>query len=249
MDNVVSYTTAMNYTSELVSKETIAEGTMAFRFKRPEGFIWKAGQSIDLTFMNPPLTDAKGNTRAYSIVSAPHEEHLMIATRMRESAFKNSLKNAEAGFPVDIVGPFGSFTLHQKENRSAVMLVGGIGITPFMSMIKDAAERRLPHKIYLFYSNRRPEDAAFFSELSQLSERNENFTFVPTMSEMEKSQVVWEGEQGYITKEMIEKYAPSREDAVYYSAGPQGMVVAMRALLNTMGVSDDDFRTEEFSGY
>jgi ferredoxin-NADP reductase len=239
----------MNYPSELISKETVAEGTMAFHFKKPEGFVWKAGQSIDLTLVNPPETDTEGNTRAYSIAAAPYEKDIMIATRMRDTAFKRVLKNADPGISVEIAGPFGSFTLHQKESRPAIMLVGGIGITPFYSMIKDATENKLPHKIYLFYSNRRPEDATFLQQLKDLKNKNDNFTFIPTMTDIEKSAVLWSGEQGYVTKEMIEKYVPDRNDAVYYSAGPQSMVTAMRQILNGMGVSDDDIKTEEFTGY
>lgn len=239
----------MNYKTNLISKETVAEGTMTFHFKKPEGFEWKAGQSIDLTLINPPETDAEGNTRAYSIASAPSEENITIATRMRDSAFKRTLKNVEAGLEVEMAGPFGSFTLHQKENRPAVMLVGGIGITPFWSIIKDATEKKLPHKIFLFYSNRRPEDTVFLDELKKMQTENENFVFIPTMTSMEKSTQSWEGETGYINREMIEKYVADRNDAVYYSAGPQAMVAAMRKLLAEMGISDDDIRTEEFTGY
>lgn len=239
----------MKYAAQLLSKETVAEGTMAFHFSRPEGFEWKAGQSMDLTLVQPPETDTEGNTRAFSIVSTPDESTLTITTRMRDTAFKRTLKNAEAGFAVEVEGPFGSFTLHEKENRPAIMLVGGIGITPFMSMIKDAAKRKLPHNIYLFYSNRRPEDTAFLRELQEIAKENKNIVFVPTMTEMEKSGAEWNGERGYITKEMIERYAPERADAVYYSAGPQAMVAAMRKILNENNISNDDIRTEEFSGY
>jgi ferredoxin-NADP reductase len=239
----------MDYTSKLISKETVAEGTMAFHFEKPEGFVWKAGQSIDLTLINPPETDAEGNKRAYSIASAPHEENIMITTRMRDTAFKRVLKNAEAGLEVKIEGPFGSFTLHEKAERPAIMLVGGIGITPFFSMLKNATEQKLPHKIFLFYSNRRPEDAAFLEDIKKIAGQNPNITFIPTMTNMEKSAVAWEGETGYITKEMIERHVADKTDAVYYSAGPLAMVTAMRKTLGEMGVSDDDIRTEEFTGY
>lgn len=222
---------------------------MFFRFKKPEGFSWKAGQTIDLTLVNPPETDAEGNTRAFSITAAPSDTEIMITTRMRDTAFKRTLKGAETGLKVEIAGPFGSFTLHEKQNRPAIMLVGGIGITPFRSMVLDATGRNLPHKIYLFYSNRRPEDAAFLDELSALGKRNPNFVFIPTMTDMEKSVMSWEGERGYITREMIERHVPDKTDAVYYSAGPQVMVAAMRKIVESMGVSADDFRTEEFSGY
>jgi ferredoxin-NADP reductase len=239
----------MKYSSTLLSKETVAEGTMAFHFTKPEGFEWKAGQSIDLTLVNPSETDAEGNTRAFSIASALHETDIVIATRMRDTAFKRVLKNAEPGLLVEIAGPFGSFALHQKESLPAIMLVGGIGITPFMSMIKSATEKKLPHKIFLFYSNRRPEDTAFLDELKKLQTVNQNFVFIPTMTNMEKSAESWEGETGYINREMIERHVSDRGDAVYYSAGPAPMVAAMRKTLAEMGVSDDDIRTEEFSGY
>lgn len=238
----------MDYSSELILKETVAEGTMAFHFKKPPGFVWKAGQSIDLTLLNPPETDVEGNARTFSVASAPHEADIMIATRMRDTAFKRVLGKMEIGTKVQIAGPFGSFTLHQKSDRTAIMLVGGIGITPFYSMIKDATRRKLPRRIYLFYSNRRSEDAAFLSELKGFEKMNQNFSFIPTLTNLSSTQD-WGGEKGYINKEMIEKHVSDKNNAVYYSAGPQSMVTAMRKILGSMGVSDDDIKTEEFPGY
>jgi ferredoxin-NADP reductase len=240
----------MKYHTELISKEMIAEGTMTFHFKKPEGFVFRAGQTVDITLIDPPVTDAEGNMRTFSIAAAPHEPDLFIATRMRDTAFKTTLRNAQPGFKIDMEGPIGSFTLHQKETRPAIMLVGGIGITPFISMIKDATERKLPHQIYLFYSNRRPEDAAFLSHLRDLALKNPHFTFIPTMTDMEKSAESWPGERGYITHEMIKKYVSATEDSVYYSAGPASMVAAMRKIVTQdMAISEDDFKTEEFTGY
>jgi ferredoxin-NADP reductase len=239
----------MKFTTELISKQEIAKDTMAFHFRKPDTFVFKAGQTIDAFLIDPKETDAEGNMRTFSIAAAPHEPDIMIATRMRDTAFKRVLKNAEPGFRIEVEGPIGSFMLHQKETRPAIMLVGGIGITPFFSMIKDATERKLPHNIFLFYSNRRPEDTAFLHQLQELEAKNPNFTFIPTMTDMEKSAEPWPGERGYITQEMIEKYIPDRTDAVYYAAGPQSMVAAMRKIINDMGVSDDDIRTEEFTGY
>ncbi len=87
----------MEYTTKLKSKKVIAEGTEAFIFEKPAGFEFKSGQTIDLTLINPPETDAEGNTRTFSIASAPHEEDLMIATRMRDTAFKRVLGKMEPG--------------------------------------------------------------------------------------------------------------------------------------------------------
>ncbi len=116
-------------------------------------------------------------------------------------------------------------------------------------MSRDAAERLLPHRITLLYSNRRPEDAAFLKELMELQEKNPNFKCVGTMTDMEKSAQEWNGERGYIDPAMLAKYVVPSDMPTYYLAGPSGMVSALRKVLNESGVSNDDIRTEEFSGY
>lgn len=234
--------------TKLIGAKTVAEGTEMFLFEKPSGFEFRAGQSIDLFLVNPPETDAEGNKRAFSIVAAPHEEHLAIATRMRDTAFKRVLKSLPAGAPLTLEGPFGDLVLHENAARPAVILAGGIGITPFRSMIADAAHRKLPHRITLIYSNRAPKDAPFLEELSALAQENPNLTFVPTMTDPEAS-AEWEGARGLINAELVKQYIEEGTQPVYYLAGPAGMVKAMRELLNGIGVSNDDIRTEEFTGY
>src|SRR5262245_66121313 len=95
----------------LERRETVAEGTMAFYFSRPAGFQFRAGQSLAMSLVDPPETDGKGNTRTFTIASAPHEAELMVATRMRDSAFKRYLKATPAGTPVRIGGPHGDMLL------------------------------------------------------------------------------------------------------------------------------------------
>ena len=92
-------------TIKLTRSEEVAERTMAFHFTRPSGFEFRAGQSVDVTLIDPPETDAEGNTRAFSIVSPPFEDHLTIATRMRDSAFKRVLRQAAQGLEVRVEGP------------------------------------------------------------------------------------------------------------------------------------------------
>lgn len=237
------------YNVKLKKRRDVAEGATAFSFEKPERFQFKAGQFINITLIDPPKTDAEGNTRSFSIASAPFEEDLMVATRMRNTAFKNVLKEVPPDTEVRIAGPFGSFTLHADASRPAVFLVGGIGITPFRSMILQASKSRLPHRLFLFYSNRRPEDAAFLDEVQQAEKENPNYKLVATMTEMQKSQRPWKGETGYITKGLLTKWITDTTTPIYYSAGPPGMVTAMRQMLTSIGISDDNIRTEEFSGY
>src|SRR5262245_34373993 len=112
----------------LTRRETVAEGTMAFHFEKPAGFTHQAGQSMLITLTDPPETDSEGNSRTYTIASAPHEPELMIATRMRDTAFKRALKTAPTRTMVKVDGPDGQMVLHEDISRPAVFLAGGIGI-------------------------------------------------------------------------------------------------------------------------
>jgi ferredoxin-NADP reductase len=237
------------YKTRLRRKEEIADGTMAFHFEKPEGFAFKAGQFGDFTLINPVETDAEGNTRGFSLASAPYEADLMFATRMRDTAFKRVLKTMEIGTEVSLDAPYGSFTLHNNSSIPAVFLTGGIGVTPVRSILLQAAHDKLPHKIFLFDSNRKPEDSAFLNELREAQQINPNYIFIGTMTEMEKSRRQWDGETGYINKAMLEKHVGDLTIPIYYLAGPASMVTAMRKTLNDAGVDDDNIRTEEFSGY
>ena len=235
------------YTTRLVGSQIVAEGTRLFRFEKPEGFVFQAGQSIDLTLVNPQETDAEGNMRSFSLCSAPEEDSLAIATRMRDTAFKRVLGSMTQGHEISFEGPFGSFFLHENTTRPAVFLAGGIGITPFRSMILDAAARKLPHTLFLFYSNRSLQDAPFLQEMIDEESKNQHFKCIATMTAEVDDK--WSGERGYIDAAMLEKYISRDSSPVYYLAGPQAFATAMRQLLAGMGVSGDDIRFEEFSGY
>lgn len=215
----------------LLGRETVAEGTMAFHFERPPGFDFQAGQNA--------LFKLGDDSRTFSIASAPHEDRLTIATRMRESAFKRALRDAAR---IEIDGPAGVMVLHEDAARPAVFLAGGIGITPFLSMARDAAHRRLPHHILLIYSNRRPQDAAFLEELQRMP--NPRYRLVATMTD-----AAWDGERGMIDQAMLRRHVPDLKKPVYYFAGPPAMAMAMQSLLGELGVAEPDMRSEEFYGY
>lgn len=234
---------------KLKGHQEIASGTMAFHFEKPDGFAYKAGQFGDLTLINPPETDTEGNTRGFSLASAPYEGDLMMATRMRDTAFKRVWKTMEIGTEISLDAPYGSFTLHDDASIPAVFLSGGIGITPVRSIVLQAAHDKLPHRIFLFDSNRKPEFAAFLNDLTEAQKENPNFTLIGTMTEMGKSGEEWSGETGYITKVMLAKSLPDLSLPIFYIAGPKAMVAAMRKVLDEAGVKDNKIRTEEFTGY
>lgn len=235
------------YTVKLLKKEEIAEGTMAFHFEKPQGFEFKAGQFADITLLNSPETDEEGNVRGFSLAHAPFEEDVMIATRMRDTAFKRVLKNLPLGSEVKLDAPYGDFTLHKAITTPAVFLTGGIGITPVRSIIAQATKEKLPQRITLLYSNKTPKQSAFLHDLQSFAEENPQFTFIPVMTRTAYSE--WNGESGYITKDMLLKYVKNLFTPIYYLSGPASMVAAMRQILTAAQVNEDNIRTEEFSGY
>ena len=135
------------------------------------------------------------------------------------------------------------------ETRFAVFLAGGIGITPFLSILRQAAQDKLPHQLYLFfYSNRRPEDALFLDMLNELQTANPNVRFVPTMTEMAKSHRQWTGETGLIDSKMLAKSIPSLRGPIYYIAGPPAMAAVMRQMLSTADVDEMTSVLKNFQG-
>jgi ferredoxin-NADP reductase len=235
-------------TVRLRRREEVAAGTMAFHFDKPEGFRFKPGQAVDLVLPDP-AAGAESLRHAFSIVSAPHEAEIVLATRMRSSAFKEALHRLPLGAPVQVDGPFGSLTLPTRQDRAAVFIAGGIGITPFMSMLRHAAHIRSQQPLVLLYSNRRPEDSAFLTELQRMEGENRRFQLVATMTDMPQSRLPWMGETGKIDEALLKRIGAGLGSPVYYVAGPPAMVAALRETLEGAGVADDDVRSEEFHGY
>jgi ferredoxin-NADP reductase len=237
------------YKTRLKHKEKCGDGAMAFYFDRPPGFEFEAGQYVDITLINPPETDPDGSIRSFSLASAPAEEHLLIVTRIRDTAFKRTLQQVPIHTEVELDGPFGSFTLHANRSKPAIFLAGGIGIAPFSSMIRHSVMKSPQTQLYLFYSNNCPDNAAFLQSLQQLEKKALNFRFIPTMTATGKTCQSWTGETGPISREMLSKYLPRLQGPVCYLAGPPPFVDAMSKMLKFAGVGEDEVRCEEFVGY
>lgn len=118
-----------------------------------------------------------------------------------------------------IEGPFGGMMLHDDAARPAVLLTGGIGVTTFRSIVFQATHEKLPHRIILFYSNRRPEDAAFLAELKALQQTNPHYRLVATMTNMKDSKQPWAGETGPINAVLPAKYADAPKNGIFISRG------------------------------
>jgi ferredoxin-NADP reductase/nitrite reductase/ring-hydroxylating ferredoxin subunit len=253
---------------ELLEKIKV-EGTdvMSFKFskqsnelgedKTPSVSDYAAGQFafFDIGDVN---NDPKGPIRHFTISSAPTEGFIMFTTRMRDSPYKKRLSTLEKGTKVKVRGPEGQFVLHDDYSKPAVFLSGGIGVTPFRSMIKYATDKLLPLKIVMFDSNRNPNNILFKNDFDNWITLNKNLKIIYTVSEDnhdEGQSTVrdrWKGEFGRINKAMILKYLDNTllTNSIFYICGPPPMLKAMQSLLQEeLKISKEKIKVEEFTGY
>ena len=237
------------YTLKLKFTNEVAAGTMAFHFEKPDGFTSVAGQFGDFSLIKPKETDDEGTVRSFTLASAPYEDSLFIATRIRDTAFKRILKSMDSGSPISMDGPSGDLVLDAETDVPAVFLAGGIGITPVRSIVLQALYEKNPRQLMAFFSNRKPEDAPFLEELTRTAARHDTFTLVPTMSEVDRAAVDWDGETGTISSSLIRRHLENVTNAIYYVTGPPSFVESMKLVLKELDVAEGKIRTEEFDGY
>lgn len=205
--------------------------------------------------------DPKGPIRHFTISSSPTEDFIMITTRIRDTPYKKRLSDLEKGVKVKIRGPQGKFTLHEDYSKQAVLLSGGIGVTPFRSMIKYATDKQLPIKLVMFDSNRDQENTLYKKEFDECTNTNRNLKIIYTITEEEAqgdelvqktlSTSKWTGERGRIDKAMLTKHLTDNElnNSIFYTCGPPGMINAMQKLLQDLHIPKERIKVEEFTGY
>lgn len=233
--------------AKIKEKKEIAEGTLLVKFDlQGQETSFKPGQFFFVTLINPEYTDSKGNERHFSIINSPNEKGVLtMATRIRESSFKQNLLKMPLKTEVEIGMISGSFSLPIDQSKRVVFIAGGIGIAPFMSMLRYVDEENLGYKITLLYSNRRKESTAFLKELKSLEQKNPNFKLVLTMTDDPN----WEGEKGRIGSGFIRKHVSDFESSNYLIAGAPMMVKAMFEAVSEIGVDNDSIYMDNFIGY
>ncbi|OGT60676.1 MAG: hypothetical protein A3E85_02245 [Gammaproteobacteria bacterium RIFCSPHIGHO2_12_FULL_45_12] len=234
------------YTLKLINRREVARDTLLFYFEKPANFSFTPGQYGGFTLINPPETDKGGITRRFSLLSTPTDPHIAIATRAQTSAYKRVLNALPLGSDIKFAGPTGQFILHEDSKIPAVMIAGGIGITPFYSIIRHAVQQHSKQALYLFYGNQSREDAAFLDELMELEKQHAPFKLINTLV---KPEVNWQGESGFITHTLLKKYIPDLHQPIYYICGSPAMVTALHETLTDMEIPEDKIKVEDFPGY
>jgi glycine betaine catabolism B len=180
-----------------------------------------------------------------SLATSPTRPHLEYAVRRSESPYKRAFAALHPSDSVGVFGPLGDFVL--RETRPAVLLAGGIGITPLKGMAEYAADKALPIPIRLVYSNRTQDEIPYRAELEALERQNPRFRVLHTLTRSTGDG--WPGSLGRINADLLREATGDVVDPVHYLSGTPSMVAGTWRLLRDLGVSDDDIEFEAFHGY
>ena len=223
----------------IASKKNIAKDTLEVIFALSEPLEFKAGQYVNVYI--------DGLKHHFSIANSPADpKKLTIATRIRQTPFKQTLAKLNIGAEVEVDHVEGYFLLPKDEGKKLVYIAGGIGITPFMSHLIYIQENNLGFDVALFYSNKTKEQTAYLDILQKWDEEYGWFSLIATMTEDDN----WQGERGRINGTMVQKYVSDYKNAIFYIAGPPAMVASMRdSLKKELSLPNDNILTENFTGY
>ncbi len=214
----------------------------SYRFPKPKELEYKPGQFFFVTIKQ----DDKELTKHFSFSTSPTEtSYIEFTKKLTDHEYSLALKAAKVGDWARIDAPYGKFTF-EGEYPKIAMLCGGIGITPFISIIKNATDKNLSNKITLFYGCRTEEDVAFKTELEELEKKNSNLKVHFVLSQASSE---WKGATGFITAEMVQKELPDFKDTMFYACGPPPMVKAMEGLVEKLGLPKEQLKLELFTGY
>jgi ferredoxin-NADP reductase len=230
----------------VAEKREVAKGTLLVLFAvdgypdyRPGAYFW-----VELP--DRGHQDEKGLRRHISLVTSPTEAGVVgLATRVRETAFKQTLAELELGDEVEVEEPKGSFLLPEDTSVDYAFVAGGIGITVFRSMLRFIADKELPYRVTLVYSNRDRESAAFLDELEELERRIEGLRVVLTMTDDPE----WEGETRHLDAAVLRELVGPLDARTFLVAGPPPMTEAVADSLLAAGVPEERVLADKFSGY
>lgn len=233
--------TRRTYRSVLLGKASVAPGVLRADFRRPEGFVFEPGQHVLLS-----VETVQGlQEKPFTVASAPGEPDLSIATRLTPSAFKQALDALEPGGEIELTGPLGGRVL-PPDTAKALFLVGGIGITPARSVLRDAALRGTGLDATVVYGNQDQSCVPFVEEFDRMAEVSPGTRFVHVLAAPLPG---WEGETGFITADVVRRHAPDLDERHVVVCGPPAMVQAMDSVVSELGVPAERLTVERFSGY
>ena len=227
------------YVKEIIPR---ALDMVSFRFPRPVELNYKPGQYMFTTIK----AGKKELTHPFSVSSSPTENgYIEFTKKLTNSEYSNTLRTLKPGDWARIDAPYGNFTFTGEHERIC-LLAGGIGITPFRSICKYAADRRLNAKITLLYGCRTENDIVFKNELEQMAQLNQNLRVIFVLNEANSE---WKGATGVVNAEMVKKEMPDYKETVFYVCGPPPMVQAMERMIKDLDLPAKQLKLEAFTGH
>jgi ferredoxin-NADP reductase len=225
------------YSVALLERQACGSDIQTLRFERPSGYVFRPGQWFTLS-----LETAQGmQTKTFSHCSAPADPYIEMTTRMSDSAFKQALGVLEPGATVRIAGPGGRLELSQ-DARHVTFLVGGVGITPVRSILRDAMRRNREFAdALLLYGNRDESCAPFLGEFEAMGDIG-----VRVVVCYERPSVGWQGESGFITADTVRRHMNPSDGRLFVVTGPPPMVSAMESVLSNLAVPPGHWLVERF---
>lgn len=227
----------------------IAPDIIDFIFKPQVPLRYTAGQYLEWTFPHPK-TDSRGNRRYFTLASSPTEDTLRIGVKFYDngSSYKRSMLTMDQSMPVVASQLAGDFILPKDQSKKLVFVAGGIGITPFRSMLKFLCDTQEKRDIITLFSNKYVEDIVYKDVLDEAEEKL-GIRTIYTLTDTEKIPQNWEGERGRITSEIIMRQISDWQERTYYLSGPHVMVTGFEKTLLEMGVSRSHIKKDFFPGF
>ena len=248
--NIFSYLVSPKQKLLLTLKEKIqlAPDIYDFIFTADKKSQFKPGQYLEWT-LGHKGPDNRGNRRYFTIASSPTEQEIILGVRFYEpsSTFKKSLLAMQPGQSIMAGQLAGDFVLPKEKNQKLVFFAGGIGVTPFRSMVKYLIDKKEKRDITIFYANRTPQDVVY-KDIFDQAEKSLGIKTIYTVSKNNAS-ANWKGETGYITEQMIKEKLPDYKDRMFYLSGPRSMITSFEQTLRNMGIKNSHIKTDFFPGF
>lgn len=234
---------------KLNEKIKIAPDTYDFVFSSNKRLRYNPGQYMEWTLghQNP---DARGNRRYFTLASSPTENDVRIGIKFYDnsSSFKKAMDDIPPGGTIAASQLAGDFILPRDKNKKLVFIAGGIGITPFRSMIKYLIDKNDQRQITLFFANKYVSEIVY-RDIFDEAKQKLGITTIYTLTDKEKLPADWRGEYGRVDGAMIQKYVPDFRQRNFYLSGPNAMVEANEEMLRSLGMSRDQIKTDYFPGF
>jgi len=229
--------TIKEYKLKIIEIIDEAPDVKTFRVEIQEEIEFFPGQFFMVRFDDPTFQ------RAYSIASSPTQKNHIDITMNLVGKFTKKLWTSKVGDYLIFKGPYGKFYFNEEMNNDIILIGGGLGISPLMSIVRYCNDKKLQNKINLVYSVKTPEDIVYNQEIQKIKDENNNFDFTATITRP-KPEHNWTGKTGRIDIDLLKQNIENIENSLYYLCGPLEFVKTAIAILESLGVKKDQIKTD-----